>query len=277
MPSVLTPPYLRKAAALADVFRPYGIRVFLTARFSAPIEIGGLQTADPLDPGRAGMVAGEGRGDLPRHSRLRRLSGQGQLRRPARSAGLRPLACRRREHARRSAGALRRHRDVARVRLLERVSPTTAPSRRTASSCRSTGKFRDNVLLQVKNGADRFPAARAVPSVVRRHAANAADAGGADHQGVSRLRHAPRVSRHDVRGSAARRHVCARPGLHGRESDRRLAARLSPHRHRRRGEHRHRPQLERLALRPGQLVCVRPARVESRAVCRRTLRASGCA
>lgn len=46
---VLTGPYLEKAAALADVFRPYGIRVFLTARFSAPIEIGGLKTADPLD------------------------------------------------------------------------------------------------------------------------------------------------------------------------------------------------------------------------------------
>ena len=46
----LTPMYLEKAAALANVFRPYGIRVYLTARFSAPIEIGGLETADPLDP-----------------------------------------------------------------------------------------------------------------------------------------------------------------------------------------------------------------------------------
>jgi alpha-glucuronidase len=46
---ILTPPYLGKVAALARVFRPYGIRVFLTARFSAPIEIGGLKTADPLD------------------------------------------------------------------------------------------------------------------------------------------------------------------------------------------------------------------------------------
>ncbi|MET0533735.1 MAG: alpha-glucuronidase family glycosyl hydrolase [Steroidobacter sp.] len=46
----LTPAYLEKSAALANVFRPYGIRVFLTARFSAPKEIGGLDTADPLDP-----------------------------------------------------------------------------------------------------------------------------------------------------------------------------------------------------------------------------------
>ncbi|UYK77291.1 alpha-glucuronidase [Xanthomonas sacchari] len=46
----LAPAYLDKAAALADVFRPYGIRVYLSARFSAPIELGGLNTADPRDP-----------------------------------------------------------------------------------------------------------------------------------------------------------------------------------------------------------------------------------
>lgn len=48
--TVLTPRYIEKVAALADVFRPYGIRVYLTARFSSPIELGGFETADPLDP-----------------------------------------------------------------------------------------------------------------------------------------------------------------------------------------------------------------------------------
>jgi alpha-glucuronidase len=47
---VLLPAFLDRVAALADVLRPYGIRVYLTARFSAPMEIGGLETADPLDP-----------------------------------------------------------------------------------------------------------------------------------------------------------------------------------------------------------------------------------
>lgn len=46
---ILTPLYLKKVKALADVFRPYGIKVYLTARFSAPVEIGKLETADPLD------------------------------------------------------------------------------------------------------------------------------------------------------------------------------------------------------------------------------------
>src|SRR5213082_194845 len=46
---VLAPDFLAKVAALAAVLRPYGVRVYLTARFSAPIELGGLATADPLD------------------------------------------------------------------------------------------------------------------------------------------------------------------------------------------------------------------------------------
>jgi len=41
--------YIIKTAALADAFRPYGIKVYLTAKFSAPIEIGHLKTADPLN------------------------------------------------------------------------------------------------------------------------------------------------------------------------------------------------------------------------------------
>jgi len=49
-PESLTAAYIAKAAALADVFRPYGIKVYLSARFTAPMELGGLHTADPLDP-----------------------------------------------------------------------------------------------------------------------------------------------------------------------------------------------------------------------------------
>lgn len=46
----LSAEYLKKTAAIAKVFRPYGIRVFLSARFSAPMELGGLKTADPFEP-----------------------------------------------------------------------------------------------------------------------------------------------------------------------------------------------------------------------------------
>jgi len=46
----LTSPYLKKVGAIAAAWRPYGIKVYLTARFSAPLEIGGLKTADPWTP-----------------------------------------------------------------------------------------------------------------------------------------------------------------------------------------------------------------------------------
>jgi len=49
-PRSLTTEYLEKAAALARTFRPYGIRVFLSANFAAPTLLGQLPTADPLDP-----------------------------------------------------------------------------------------------------------------------------------------------------------------------------------------------------------------------------------
>ena len=49
-PRVLTPPYLQKAAAIANTLRPYGIHVYLAANAAAPLMLKALTTADPLDP-----------------------------------------------------------------------------------------------------------------------------------------------------------------------------------------------------------------------------------
>ncbi|WP_319590104.1 alpha-glucuronidase [uncultured Draconibacterium sp.] len=49
-PSVLTTPVLERAKAVADVLRPYGIKTYLAVNFASPEVIGGLETADPLDP-----------------------------------------------------------------------------------------------------------------------------------------------------------------------------------------------------------------------------------
>ena len=46
---ILSPEYLRKVAALADVWRPFGVRMYLSANFAAPVRLGKLTTADPLD------------------------------------------------------------------------------------------------------------------------------------------------------------------------------------------------------------------------------------
>jgi len=46
---ILSTSYISKLAALAKVFRPYGIRLYISAYFNAPQEIGNLSTSDPLN------------------------------------------------------------------------------------------------------------------------------------------------------------------------------------------------------------------------------------
>lgn len=49
-PEMLDTPYLKKVKALADIFRPYNLKVYLSVNFASPMIIGKLATADPLDP-----------------------------------------------------------------------------------------------------------------------------------------------------------------------------------------------------------------------------------
>lgn len=49
-PEILTAPWLAKVQTLAKVLRPYGIKVYLSVRFSTPLELEETRTADPLDP-----------------------------------------------------------------------------------------------------------------------------------------------------------------------------------------------------------------------------------
>jgi alpha-glucuronidase len=50
-PLMLTAEYLGRVKGIADVLRPYGIKTYLSIKFSSPILLGKLKTADPLDPG----------------------------------------------------------------------------------------------------------------------------------------------------------------------------------------------------------------------------------
>lgn len=49
-PRVITPEFLLQLARLAEVFRPWGIKIAVAIDFSSPNRIGGLDTFDPLDP-----------------------------------------------------------------------------------------------------------------------------------------------------------------------------------------------------------------------------------
>ncbi|MCD7713366.1 MAG: alpha-glucuronidase [Prevotella sp.] len=48
-PQILSSDYLAKVKALADVFRPYNIKVYLSVNFASPMVLDGVATADPAD------------------------------------------------------------------------------------------------------------------------------------------------------------------------------------------------------------------------------------
>lgn len=152
---VLTPHYLEKVAALADVFRPWGIRVYLTARFNAPMEIGGLATADPLDPavGRWWKTKAD--------EIYRRIPDFGGFLVKANSEGQPGPQDYSRTHADGAnmlADALAPHAGVVLWRaFVYTARPGEDRAKQAYDEFRPLeGKFRENVILQVKNGPIDF-------------------------------------------------------------------------------------------------------------------------
>ncbi|HEX9954022.1 MAG TPA: alpha-glucuronidase family glycosyl hydrolase [Allosphingosinicella sp.] len=152
---VLTRPYLAKVQALAGVFRPWGIRVYLTARFSAPMEIGGLKTADPLDPAvRAWWKekAAEIYALVPDFGGfLVKANSEGQ---PGPQDYKRSHA----DGANMLADALAPHGGTLMWRaFVYSASPNTDRAKQAYEEFKPLdGKFRPNVILQVKNGPIDF-------------------------------------------------------------------------------------------------------------------------
>ena len=151
----LTLPYLEKSAALAGVLRPYGIRVFLTARFSAPIEIGGLKTADPLDPSVRSWwraKAAEIYEHIPDFGGLLvKANSEGQ-------PGPQDYGRSHAEGANMLADALAPHGGIViwRAFVYSSEQPDDRAKQAYSEFVPLDGKFRDNVLIQVKNGPIDF-------------------------------------------------------------------------------------------------------------------------
>ncbi|MBO7069018.1 MAG: alpha-glucuronidase [Bacteroidaceae bacterium] len=49
-PKILTSPYINKVKEIAGILRPWGIRVYLSVNFGSPKALGELKTADPMNP-----------------------------------------------------------------------------------------------------------------------------------------------------------------------------------------------------------------------------------
>lgn len=152
---ILTTDFMKKAKVLADLFRPYGIRVFLTARFSAPMEIGGLKTADPLDPEVIGFWKKK-TDEMYRHipdfgGYLVKANSEGQ---PGPHEYKRTHA----EGANMLADALAPHGGILIWRAFVYSHEIDEDRHKQANLEFEPldGKFRENVMLQVKNGAIDF-------------------------------------------------------------------------------------------------------------------------
>jgi alpha-glucuronidase len=151
----LTAPYLEKAEAIAKVFRPYGIKVYLSARWSAPIELGGLKTADPLDP------AVQAWWNVKADEIYRVIPDFGGFLVKANSEGQPGPGDYKRNHAQGAnmlAAALKPHGGIVMWRAFV-YSEHDADDRAKQAYNEFKpveGQFADNVLLQIKNGAIDF-------------------------------------------------------------------------------------------------------------------------
>ena len=151
---ILTPTYLRKVAALAGVLRPYGIKVYLSVRFSSPIETGGLGSADPLDH----AVQAWWRAKADEIYRL--IPDFGGFLVKANSEGQPGPQDYHRTHADGAnaiADALRPHGGTLIWRAFVYGSSDKDRAMQAYDEFRPLdGKFRDNVIVQVKNGPIDF-------------------------------------------------------------------------------------------------------------------------
>ena len=154
-PDMLTPAFLTKVERLAAIFRPWGIRVYLSAKFSAPIEIGGLKTADPLEPAVAAWwraKADEIYARIPDFGGfLVKANSEGQ---PGPGDYGRSHA----EGANMLAAALKPHGGVVmwRAFVYAHDKPEDRAKQAYSEFQPLDGTFADNVIVQVKNGPIDF-------------------------------------------------------------------------------------------------------------------------
>lgn len=148
---ILSPEYLHKMAALAEVWRPYGVRMYCSANFAAPVRLGGLTTADPLDKGVADWwktKADEIYSLIPDFGGfLVKADSEGQ-------PGPKTYGRSHAEGANVLADALAPHKGnlMWRAFVYDQEVDADRVKRAYIEFTRLDGQFRPNVVLQVKNG-----------------------------------------------------------------------------------------------------------------------------
>lgn len=153
-PQMLTSEYLEKVAVIAGRLRPYHIKVYLSINFSSPKELGGIENSDPLNP----QVAQWWKEKAIEIYRL--IPDFGGFLVKANSEGLPGPQDYGRTHADGAnmlADALKPHGGLVMWRAFV-YNPTPEDRAKQAYSEFKPldGQFRDNVIVQVKNGPIDF-------------------------------------------------------------------------------------------------------------------------
>ena len=153
-PCMLTPEYLQKVKVLADIFRPYGLKVFLSINFASPKRIGNLKTSDPLDKQVVKWwndKAAEIYSIIPDFGGfLVKANSEGQ-------SGPQDYGRTHADGANMLADAVKPFGGIVMWRAF--VYDAQAPDRAMQASLEFVpfdGKFRDNVIIQIKNGPIDF-------------------------------------------------------------------------------------------------------------------------
>ncbi|SNR67299.1 alpha-glucuronidase [Hymenobacter mucosus] len=151
---ILTPEYLGRVKAIADVFRPYGVKVYLAVKFTSPALLGGLKTSDPLDPAVATWWQSKTK-EIYRlvpdfGGFLVKASSEGQ-------PGPQDYGRTHADGANMLADAVRPYGGIVMWRAFV-YSPNDKDRAKQAYNefVPLDGKFRDNVIIQVKNGPVDF-------------------------------------------------------------------------------------------------------------------------
>lgn len=153
-PDILTKEYLEKVKIIANELRPYHIKVYLSINFSSPAELGGLENSDPLNP-KVQQWWNKKVDEI-----YKTIPDFGGFLVKANSEGLPGPQDFGRTHAEGAnmlADALKPHGGIVMWRAFV-YNPTEEDRAKQAYSefMPLDGQFRDNVIVQVKNGPVDF-------------------------------------------------------------------------------------------------------------------------
>jgi alpha-glucuronidase len=153
-PQMVSNEYLIRVKAIADVLRPYGIRTYLSVKFSSPSLLGGLKTSDPLNPEVVQWWSAKAKeiyGLIPDFGGfLIKANSEGQ-------PGPQDYGRTHADGANMMADALKPYGGIVMWRAFVYRSEDRDRARQAYTEFMPLdGKFRDNVIIQVKNGPIDF-------------------------------------------------------------------------------------------------------------------------